>query len=687
MASLQTLRNRGGVIVAIVIGLALLAFVLGDLLTSGSTLFGNSQMTVGEINGNKISTLEYDSEINYLNRIQEISNGQQSYNEEQAQMVRNQAWELLVRRYAIEPFAESAGIVVNETEMTDLMAGSEVSPIVAQVFANPETGEFDKGYMAQFIYNMEQDQTNNLSMFWKYIQSEVRSAAIISKFANLMDKSAYVTKFEAQTIADINAPKYSVRFVADRYESIPDSTVKVSREAARKFYNNNKSMFWRSNTSRNIEYIAFEATPSDNDRQVAQDYIEQLASDFQSSADVAQFASLNSQSAFDTRYYKEGTIAGPLGTFAFTATTDQLYGPELVGDEYTLARVSDVRMIPDSVEFSHIALEPTASAKADSIATALKNGASMSKLAAEFSLDAQSAQNGGVVGTVDPQTMPAMFAGPLMKATKGEIVVVNTPGSIHVIKVNNTKGLSRKVQLATVKYTVEPSEQTRNAAYSEANRFASDATSSDKFKQLASEGSFIKRTANISANDRQVNSINGSRSLAQWAYNSKVGDVSKVFEFGDTFIIATLAYVGNEGAMPFEEVEHRVEDMVRRELKAEMISKKMAAASSVDQLSSELSLPVIADSSLTFQSFMAPEIGFDPAFAGGVSGAKANLTKPIVGRIGVYVAQIENKTTEPSDATLERVRLEAEAQQYAFPKAYQELLEMSNIKDERYKFY
>ena len=39
MATLNTLRTRGGVIVSIVIGIALLAFLLGDLSSAGNMMY------------------------------------------------------------------------------------------------------------------------------------------------------------------------------------------------------------------------------------------------------------------------------------------------------------------------------------------------------------------------------------------------------------------------------------------------------------------------------------------------------------------------------------------------------------------------------------------------------------------------------------------------------------------------
>jgi len=55
MATLQKIRNRGTLLI-IVIGGALLAFILGDLLTSGTTLFGKVRDKAFMVNGEVIST-------------------------------------------------------------------------------------------------------------------------------------------------------------------------------------------------------------------------------------------------------------------------------------------------------------------------------------------------------------------------------------------------------------------------------------------------------------------------------------------------------------------------------------------------------------------------------------------------------------------------------------------------------
>lgn len=671
---------------AVIIGVALLAFVLGDMLTSGSTLFGSSANDVGKIDSHDVSGTEYGSQINYLTEIQKISSGTETMSDEQSQALQTQAWEQLVRKYAVDPALEAVGITVTDAEMAELMSGRYLSPIVEQVFANPQTGMFDAAYLRQFIENMDADQTGRMQMFWDYLQSEVQAQTLIMKFKTLVDKSVYVTQTEAELMARLESNTYSVRFVAQNYNTIADSTITVSTADAKAFYEKNKAMFERT-TSRTIDFVVFEALPSEVDYAAADKYINELASELTESQNVKQFVSLNSQEPFDSRYYKEGELVGALGDFAFTANGEQIYGPELTGDQYTLARVSDIRVLPDSVNFSHIVV--TDKKVADSLKTALNGKAAeqWAAAAAQYSLDTQSGANAGLIGTVDPQTLGAEFAEPLYTTPAGAITVVTTPNAIHIIKVNSRVGDSRKVQLGTINYKIEASKETRNVTFSKANDFEKSVREVS-FADAVAAGSLAKRTMNLGANDRSVQGLGSSRELVRWAYNSKQGENSKIMEFGDNFVVASLTSITDKGIAPFEAVEKEAASMVRREKKGEMLAAKMTGASSLESLASSVGDSVITAGDISFNTFIAPEVGYDPAFAGGVCGSKeGQLSRPIVGMAAVYVAQIVGQTASPVPQGVEREKLAAEREQSAFVSVYQTLMEKSRIVDQRYKFY
>lgn len=63
MATLQKIRNRGGILVSIVIGLALVAFIVGDALSSGASLLNRSKNKVGEIGGESISIQDFQDKV------------------------------------------------------------------------------------------------------------------------------------------------------------------------------------------------------------------------------------------------------------------------------------------------------------------------------------------------------------------------------------------------------------------------------------------------------------------------------------------------------------------------------------------------------------------------------------------------------------------------------------------------
>ena len=61
MATLQKIRNHG-VVLLVIVGLAMLAFILGDFLNSSSSFFNRSREYVGVIAGHKVHYTEYEAD-------------------------------------------------------------------------------------------------------------------------------------------------------------------------------------------------------------------------------------------------------------------------------------------------------------------------------------------------------------------------------------------------------------------------------------------------------------------------------------------------------------------------------------------------------------------------------------------------------------------------------------------------
>jgi len=78
----------------------------------------------------------------------------------------------------------------------------------------------------------------------------------------------YVTSYEAKAIAEYQGNTASVRYVDIPFASVADSTIKVSDDEMREYYNANKKDF-EQEASRKLEYVIFEVAPSNADKESA----------------------------------------------------------------------------------------------------------------------------------------------------------------------------------------------------------------------------------------------------------------------------------------------------------------------------------------------------------------------------------------------------------------------------------
>ena len=96
MASLNTLRTKGSIAVTIVIFVALLAFLIGDIFTSGSTLFNSRKTRVGDINGKHINYVDFLNEADYLTSIYKMMWGRDAFSAQEQEIIDDMALEQLI---------------------------------------------------------------------------------------------------------------------------------------------------------------------------------------------------------------------------------------------------------------------------------------------------------------------------------------------------------------------------------------------------------------------------------------------------------------------------------------------------------------------------------------------------------------------------------------------------------------
>ncbi|MDR1054346.1 MAG: SurA N-terminal domain-containing protein [Prevotellaceae bacterium] len=698
MATLEKIRTRGGVFIAIIIGIALLSFIVSpDSLQRASMMF-SSKYDAGEIAGKSISYQVYQQQVDYQTALYEMNmGGRANMNEQVTEQIREQVWQEFIKEYVLYKEFDKIGLAVSDDELTDLVSGNNPSPMIRQIFTNQETGQFDRGRLVRTIQSLDADP--NLKAQWLSIEEQMKDNQLYTKFSNLIAKSTLFNSIDIDNSIAASSNNVEFSYIVKPYMVI-DTISQVNMSELKKYYNDNKKLYEQSR-SRDIQYISLPIVPSADDYRLAMETIQKIETDFISTpvTDLGMFVNRNSEKVFDDIYHKRGELPLAVDTFAFNEELGAFLPIYQEGDTYNMSRISGIKNMPDSVHARHILLAPENFAKADSLVDALKNGADFVTMANQYSIDQAANQNGGDLGWFTFRNMVRPFSDScFFNNPKGKITKVRTQYGDHVIQILDKGSETKHVQVATIQISITAGKITSQNIFNQANAIAAEANNDQtKFLNLASErGLFAESGSRIGLNDRRFANFNNVRELIRWVYDAKVGDVSDVFEIDNNyFVVATLTAIREDGTAPFEQMKNEIEVAVKKDKQAKTISEELKTAmqlahNSIDELAVKTGLQVATVSSpINFMTsyisgIMAPE----PKLIGAVTSASENtLSGPVVGANGVYVFTVTNKTTkEDFDKEAEKVRLQNMVPMQAY-EFYNILINKANIKDNRGKFY
>lgn len=705
MAILERLRVRAGLLLAIVIGLALLAFVLSDFLDSSGSLFTRSKFEIAEVSGKSVPYTEYETRVKELVDIQKMQSGQESLNEEAVDQIRSVTWENMIQDMLLEKQYTKIGLDVSDEELGNMIQGENPHPFISQIFTDQQTGMLNRMALNAFLRRVKDEEVaSEETKFYLYVENEIYRQRKNIKYNNLVRKGLYATKFETERQNQENARTADLNFIVQRFNTVSDSAIQVSESDISKYYKEHINMF-KQKESRDIRYVSFEVVPSQADFQAAEQWISQIKPEFEAAEDIENFVTMESDLPFDERNYGAGELPDTLNDVLFNAAKGTSFGPYFLNNSYRISRLAAIKYLPDSVKARHILLRAQQADNnnqlfrlADSLVNLIKGGSDFSMLAMLHSRDG-SAQNGGDLGWFKDGEMVKPFNDTCFLSKKGDVKKVITQYGIHIVQILDQSNPSRKVQIGTLVKNVIASEETDHGYYVQANEFAGKNNTYEKFMKAVEEqklSSSMQAALNLAPMDKSVNDMPQARQLVSWAYKAEEKDVSTVFDLGNRYVVATVEKVKEEGPAPLADVRADVENRVRQQKKAELliakINEKKAAAKTIEDLGRSLVLPVEPVSGIKFASSALGTAGIEPnVIAAAMAMQKGSISEPIAGENGVYVLSVNN-ITEPaaSDAQTAAVARNFVERNYAARAnyfAYEALKELAKVKDNRREFY
>jgi peptidyl-prolyl cis-trans isomerase D len=707
MSVLQTLREKAGWLVAVVIGLALLIFVVSDFFGNGS---GNRKQAkkyyeIATIDNESVSYQEYDARMQNLTEIYRMS-GNQTITEELSETIRSQIWEQMVRERVLGKEYKRLGLEVSDDELDAMVMGDFKHPIVMQLFSDPQTGMFNESYMINFLKGTEVDPT--AKSYWLFFENEIVSDRMNTKYNNMIANGLYVTRFQAEFEQSLAAKSVDFTYAGKYYNSIPDSAVTVTKDDIKKYYNSKKEEFKRK-ALRDIEYVTFDIVPSEDDFKEALNWITRIAGEFATAELPEQFINLESDTRHVGFYRSINDLPENLREFAETGDTKAVFGPILNENTYSIAKILEIATRPDSVRARHILLTPGATrtmagarTEADSLVNVLKKGGSSFEiLALMLSDDQGSAQTGGDLGWFPEGMMVIPFNNACFTGNKGEIVLAETDFGVHIIEILDQSPKVKKYNMGVIDRTVVPGSATVQKIYGEASQFAAGNPTHELFtKSVAELGLTRKIASEITPEQKEIAGLENPRQLIMSLFESQKGKIvldnnqQAVFEIGEKYVVAFLTKIQEEGYAPMQEVESEISFKLLNRKKADLIAAdfntRLSENKSIETISMEMGLNLEESAGINFRSFMVQgAAGAEPALiAAAAAAADGVVTGPVIGNNGVYVLTVNNSavmTAEEVESVKER--LASMMQIRASYEVYEALRKEAGIVDKRYRFF
>jgi peptidyl-prolyl cis-trans isomerase D len=711
MAVISKIRKQSTLLI-IIIGVALASFVLGDFLNPRKNKMVQRSVNVGVVDGVEITGKEFNNKVEENLEMQRQNNQSENITNEQAFSVRQSIWDEMVSEIILGKQYDKLGLGVSVDELDDQIRGPEPHSYILQNFKDPNTGTYDPQTVTNFLQNFNQLDPS-IQQRYMMLEKMIKDDRARTKYNNLVGFGYYIPTVFAQKDYEEKNTRATIRITGLKYTSIPDTAVNLTESDYQKYYDEHKGEF-KQEPAVDLDYIVFEVLPSMEDRKMQADEITKAYHDFQTTLNVPSFVNTYSDVRYDSTWYGKGKLPVRIDSTMFNSPVGTFYPPYLENDTYYMAKLMDVQMRSDSLRASHVLIayqgaqgagesitrtKEQAERRADSLMNVIKNAVErFSFYAREFSDDPSAEQNGGDLDWFADGTMVPTFNQAVLDGKVGDIVKVETAFGYHVIYITGKKEPVKKVRVALVQRAVEPSKETYQKTFLAASDFATRNNTRDKFDRAVVDQGLNKRTAdNQGMMSNSIPGIEYPRQILYWAFNEKteIGTVSPVYDMGKSCVVALLKKRYEKGIAPLESVKTRIEPLVKREKKAEILIGRLQQAvnqsNDINTIAGQLNTKVDTLQNINFGASNLPA-GYGPEkdVIGQIFSMSQGQTQgPIKGTQGVYVVTVDSfdKPAVLSDYSQQKKTLANAVKGRAGRDAYNALLESAKMEDNRIMYY
>jgi peptidyl-prolyl cis-trans isomerase D len=713
MATLEKIRSNARWLLIGFVGLALFAFVFDGFFRSESTFLNQKKENIIVVDGETVHYHDFQTKVEERINLYK-RNANRTFTDDEQNQIRQMVLNEMIDDILLAEESEKLGLVVSTEELADLVMGNNISPVLQQMpdFQNPQTGRFDKTALLQFLQIIEGDNQSayseediarlmEMKKAWLNIEQQILNEQLKRKFTTLVSSAVLINDLEAKALYENNKVSVDFDYVAQSYNSIPDTEVTVSDAEIQKLYNERKNLY-KQEEARIIDYIAVNILPDPADYQVIETKLNALREPLETSAHVAELVQSNSDLPYVDAYVPYQGLSENLKHFVSGNPVGSIEGPVLTDNVYNLYKIEGEKTAPDSVKLEVLSLpmaidESILKHLTDSLIQVVKGGISF----ADMALGATNGQTNGDFGwTTETQLssqVDAYFKDEVFNAKLNEPIVIKSNRGSFLVQVTEKTAPVKKYKIANIQVHVVPSQDTKTRIYNELSQFVSANHSLAALKENAGKANFVIQTdVEISKNQINIGGIQNTRQVVQWAFNNKKGAISDIYECqnAEYFVVAAIENSLQEGYRSLASVS----EILKRELINEKKGEKRIADlkalnfNSLEQYAEAMNTTPQSVKFVTFATSNISGIGVEPILNVVATNAPAGeISGPYAGKNRVYVLAVTDKkvSEEPYNAEMQKkqAQMQNSYRMYQIMQSSEILKENAKIENNFNRFF
>jgi len=674
MAAIGSIRKHG-IFLMCIIGLALLAFVMGDI-TQLSGLFSD-KYTMVKINGKQLDD-EYRLRLEQNTALWKIFYEKTNLDETEIYQVHDMTWNQLFEQTIMEEQLKNLGLTFTK-EMKEEIAADMIASLYSQqpnqllyrlvMFLSQQVPVEEA---ISFISNIEEYKNNSqVREFYNAYKAIERFALIDQQKARYMALAQNIVNFSDEAARHFAANSNTM--LAQAITLFPtaaqfnDIQATVTDREIRNWFRENRNRYEVRENFRDIDVAVFSIQPSPQDLTNIQDTVIHRAARLKASPSLEDFHISMMYGQLDSTFFKRDDISiDTLAKLIFDRPVGTFIEPfEYEGMVWYYGKTYGSAKRSDSVHLAYLVIDfktdrnpgsnrtqTEAKAVADSLKILLQRGANIFTLMPDF-LGGRRATD-TTLWVSEHSTYPQLFDSLL----KRNIYIQDAPAAFVIYQTLERTTPVEKRQFVIYTEEIKPSDATIKAIRSQALQLQAESSSAeDLMSHAAQNGIQVVQGKDVTSMMSGISQLQNAREIISWAFNpnTKIDDVSDVYNINDNFFaVATIRDMKKKGTPKLEDVRDAIETelvaMRKLELAQNAVTEQLNSGSSIQQLAEKYQVAFMDSLKLTFVGEPYQNRGIENAAIGKIFTLPVKDPTAVTGRNNLYAVSIYeiNEPGEPS---------------------------------------